>query len=47
MRHLHKMSLLGPSTGMTARNMGIVWAPNLLRSPLQEFSLSGVAIQVR
>lgn len=46
MRHLHGMSLLSDNTGMTARNMGIVWAPNLLRSPLQEFSLSGVAIQV-
>ena len=31
MRHLHKVSLKGESTGMTAKNLAIVWAPNLLR----------------
>lgn len=46
MRHLHRMSLLGTSTGMTARNMAIVWAPNLLRSPIQQHALQGVAVQV-
>ena len=32
MRHLHKVSLKGQDTGMTAKNLAIVWAPNLLRS---------------
>ena len=31
MRHLHKVSLKGHETGMTAKNLAIVWAPNLLR----------------
>ena len=31
MRHLHKVSLKGENTGMTAKNLAIVWAPNLLR----------------
>ena len=33
MRHLHHLSLSSPSTGMTPRNLAIVWAPNLLRAP--------------
>ena len=32
MRHLHKVSLKGNDTGMTAKNLAIVWAPNLLRT---------------
>ena len=32
MRHLYKVSLKGQQTGMTAKNLAIVWAPNLLRS---------------
>jgi len=31
MRHLHRVSLKGDDTGMTAKNLAIVWAPNLLR----------------
>ena len=30
-RHLHRVSGCSDSTGMTARNLAIVWAPNLLR----------------
>lgn len=32
MRHLFKVSLKGHETGMTAKNLAIVWAPNLLRN---------------
>ncbi|XP_028175058.1 GTPase-activating protein CdGAPr-like [Ostrinia furnacalis] len=46
MRHLRRVSLLGESTGMTARNMAIVWAPNLLRSPRPQHALQGVAVQI-
>ncbi|KAJ0183006.1 hypothetical protein K1T71_000982 [Dendrolimus kikuchii] len=45
MRHLRRVSLLGEQTGMTARNMAIVWAPNLLRSPRPQHALQGVAVQ--
>ncbi|XP_050358380.1 GTPase-activating protein CdGAPr isoform X3 [Nymphalis io] len=45
MRHLRRVSLLSASTGMTARNMAIVWAPNLLRSPEPAHALQGVAVQ--
>lgn len=45
MRHLRRVSLLGDVTGMTARNMAIVWAPNLLRSPHSQHALHGVAVQ--
>ena len=31
-RHLYRVSLRGNDTGMTAKNVAIVWAPNLLRS---------------
>ncbi|XP_045508692.1 GTPase-activating protein CdGAPr isoform X1 [Colias croceus] len=45
MRHLRRVSLLSDSTGMTARNMAIVWAPNLLSSPQPQHALQGVAVQ--
>ncbi|KAM3955416.1 LOW QUALITY PROTEIN: GTPase-activating protein CdGAPr [Aphomia sociella] len=45
MRHLRRVSLLGAQTGMTARNMAIVWAPNLLRAPRPQHALQGVAVQ--
>ncbi len=32
MRHLWKVSQRGHETGMTSKNLAIVWAPNLLRS---------------
>ena len=32
MRHLCKVSQRGHETGMTSKNLSIVWAPNLLRS---------------
>lgn len=34
--HLNKISRQSASTGMTDRNLAIVWAPNLLRSPALE-----------
>lgn len=34
--HLNKISHHSSSTGMTDRNLAIVWAPNLLRSPALE-----------
>ncbi|XP_063392306.1 GTPase-activating protein CdGAPr-like [Cydia fagiglandana] len=46
MRHLRRVSLLGDVTGMTARNMAIVWAPNLLRSPRPQHALQHVSVQV-
>ena len=33
--HLHLLSLAHRTTGMTSRNLAIVWAPNLLRAPEQ------------
>lgn len=41
MRHLAKVSEKGQQTGMTARNIAIVWAPNLLRC--KELEVGGVA----
>lgn len=35
-KHLNKISHHHKSTGMTDRNLAIVWAPNLLRSPALE-----------
>ena len=32
LKHLHRISLRHKDTGMTAKNLAIVWAPNLLRS---------------
>ncbi|XP_011499061.1 PREDICTED: GTPase-activating protein CdGAPr-like isoform X1 [Ceratosolen solmsi marchali] len=40
-RHLERVAARGDETGMTARNLAIVWAPNLLRS--KELELAGVA----
>ena len=46
MLHLHRVASHAPKTGMTAKNLAIVWAPNLLRSPALE--AGGVeALQVR
>ncbi|XP_055644921.1 GTPase-activating protein CdGAPr isoform X2 [Toxorhynchites rutilus septentrionalis] len=47
--HLFKISRHSASTGMTERNIAIVWAPNLLRSPALESggvaALRGVGVQ--
>ena len=47
--HLYKISKHSASTGMTERNIAIVWAPNLLRSPALEAggvaALRGVGVQ--
>ncbi|XP_037084790.1 rho GTPase-activating protein 33-like [Pollicipes pollicipes] len=40
-RHLARVSTHSHSTGMTAKNLAIVWAPNLVRS--QELEAGGVA----
>ena len=40
-RHLYRVSLRGNDTGMTAKNVAIVWAPNLLRS--KSIEVGGVA----
>ena len=50
MKHLSHVAALGEQTGMTARNVAIVWAPNLLRSKQLEngsgvAALHGVGIQ--
>eukprot|EP00094_Tigriopus_californicus_P011294 TCALIF_10901-PA protein Name:"Similar to CdGAPr GTPase-activating protein CdGAPr (Drosophila melanogaster)" AED:0.47 eAED:0.47 QI:0/0/0/0.37/0.85/0.75/8/0/1611 len=48
-RHLYRVSLRGGDTGMTAKNVAIVWAPNLLRSKSLEVggvaALQGVGVQ--
>lgn len=41
MRHLVRVAARGEQTGMTARNVAIVWAPNLLRC--KELEVGGVA----
>jgi hypothetical protein len=42
MRHLCKVSQRGHETGMTSKNLSIVWAPNLLRSRADDgFSKAG------
>lgn len=50
MRHLAKVAKHGISTGMTTRNVAIVWAPNLLRCAELEVggvaALQGVGVQV-
>ncbi|XP_055712132.1 GTPase-activating protein CdGAPr isoform X3 [Phlebotomus papatasi] len=47
--HLHHISRHSDRTGMTDRNLAIVWAPNLLRSPTLESggvaALRGVGVQ--
>jgi len=49
MKHLHRVSLKHTDTGMTAKNLAIVWAPNLLRCQSLEAggveALQGVAVQ--
>ncbi|CAH1997080.1 unnamed protein product [Acanthoscelides obtectus] len=51
MRHLAKVAKHGASTGMTTRNVAIVWAPNLLRCEELEVggvaALQGVGVQVK
>ena len=45
-RHLARVATHHRSTGMTAKNLAIVWAPNLVRN--QELEMGGVAaLQVR
>ena len=39
-RHLHRLSLLSDCTGMTSRNLALVWAPNLLQSLRQVSSVT-------
>ena len=52
MRHLNRVASRGHKTGMTCRNIAIVWAPNLLRSEelladhLGIAVLQGVGVQV-
>ncbi|KFB45888.1 hypothetical protein ZHAS_00013850 [Anopheles sinensis] len=47
--HLFKIARHSANTGMTERNIAIVWAPNLLRSPALELggvaALRGVGVQ--
>ncbi|XP_031627819.1 GTPase-activating protein CdGAPr [Contarinia nasturtii] len=49
MTHLNKIAQHSARTGMTDRNLAIVWAPNLLRSPSLEAggvaALRGVGVQ--
>lgn len=49
MTHLNKVAQHSARTGMTDRNLAIVWAPNLLRSPSLEMggvaALRGVGVQ--
>lgn len=49
MTHLNKIAQHSARTGMTDRNLAIVWAPNLLRSPALESggvaALRGVGVQ--
>ena len=35
MLHLHRVASHSPKTGMTAKNLAIVWAPNLIRETPQ------------
>ncbi len=45
MLHLQQLSLHGPVTGMTAKNLAIVWAPNLLRPRQDQCSTAQLALQ--
>lgn len=49
-RHLARVAAHGADTGMTTRNIAIVWAPNLLRCAELEVggvaALQGVGVQV-
>lgn len=44
--HLSAVSLHGGVTGMTAKNLAIVWAPNLVRSVELEAASGVAALQV-
>ena len=48
-KHLHRVSLKHGDTGMTAKNVAIVWAPNLLGCKSLEVcgvaALQGVGVQ--
>ena len=51
MLHLNKLSEKVNETGMTAKNLSIVWAPKLLRTPLSihtgcETGFGGVSIKL-
>ena len=46
MKHLCLVSQRGTDTGMTAKNLAIVWAPNLLRSSQDKLSMSGSATSI-
>ena len=43
LRHLSRIAAHGDNTGMTSKNLAIVWAPNLLR-PLLALDKSGYAL---
>ena len=49
--HLHLLSQLSDKTGMTSRNLALVWAPNLLRprheTRASEESLRDIGVQAR
>lgn len=51
MAHLHHLSISSLLTGMTCRNLAIVWAPNLLRSLHQDMvseeSLRDIGVQAK
>ena len=51
MLHLNRLSEKVNETGMTAKNLSIVWAPNLLRTPLSihtgcDSGFGGVSIKL-
>ena len=46
MRHLHQMSLHSDRTGMTSKNLAIVWSPNILRCDVSELDTQD-ALQVQ
>ena len=45
MRHLYRMSQLSERTGMTSKNLAIVWSPNILRCDVSELDTQD-ALQV-
>ena len=46
MRHLYRMSLQSERTGMTSKNLAIVWSPNILRCDVSELDTQD-ALQVQ
>ena len=46
MRHLYRMSLESERTGMTSKNLAIVWSPNILRCDVSELDTQD-ALQVQ